>query len=185
MMVTAKQESIIRQSHEVFARYGFQTTCVDRLLEDTGISKRTLYKYFRSKEALVAATVEYYNQLSLQQLNEEIQRRAGNPREQVLAIFDLKEKALRLGDFSGCLAMNAKMEYDGKHPEIEAVCLHFFTRLREMIIDLCEEGGYSEAGLLATKLMILLDGAIVYGRATRDPGIIATARKMADAMLAA
>ena len=56
---SAKKQDIIRLAYDVFYKHGFHATGVDKLLNDSGISKRTMYKYFRSKEELIAATIAH------------------------------------------------------------------------------------------------------------------------------
>ncbi len=54
---------MISAAYSLFYKNGFHATGVDAIMEKAGISKRTLYKYFASKEALIVASIEYYHQL--------------------------------------------------------------------------------------------------------------------------
>lgn len=61
--MSKKQEERKRQIFEtakvLFSRFGFRKTAVDEIAEAAGISKRTLYKRFRSKEELLSELVMY------------------------------------------------------------------------------------------------------------------------------
>ena len=57
---STKRQEIIDAAYRCFYDGGFHATGVDTVMADTGISKRTLYKYFPSKEHLIEAVLEHY-----------------------------------------------------------------------------------------------------------------------------
>ena len=52
--------SILRQAFALFARYGYQNTSLSQLAGACGISRPTLYLYFRDKEEIFTYAVKYY-----------------------------------------------------------------------------------------------------------------------------
>ncbi|MBY0402666.1 MAG: TetR/AcrR family transcriptional regulator [Cyanobacteria bacterium] len=122
----SKKEAIIKEAFTVFNQYGFQSTAVDKILENSSISKRTLYKYFRSKEELIVATIHYYSDTLMNTLAQELSVRGNTPYEKLMALFDLKQEALEAKDFTGCFAIHSKTEYNGRDEEryadIESAC---------------------------------------------------------------
>ena len=52
--------SILRHAFSLFARYGYQNTSLSHLAEACGISRPTLYLYFRDKEEIFTYAVKYY-----------------------------------------------------------------------------------------------------------------------------
>lgn len=178
-----KRDEIVRHAYRIFYEHGFHATGVDRLFEDTGISKRTVYKYFRSKEALISAAVDYYNQKTFQAMGEEIEKRGKTPRDKILAIFDIRREILENGDFTGCFAINAKLEYEGKNKEIEAACANFAKGVENVLEQLCAAAGVKNPQPLARQLMILVQGTIVYGQSSRDASVAASAKDMAKMLL--
>jgi len=52
-----RKERIRKSAKELFSRFGFKKTTVDEIAEDAGISKRTLYGVFGSKEKILADLV--------------------------------------------------------------------------------------------------------------------------------
>jgi AcrR family transcriptional regulator len=64
----ASRQRIIDAAYECFWRAGFTRTSVDRIALQAGITKRTLYSYYRSKDDLVAAVLVHYNELASQRL---------------------------------------------------------------------------------------------------------------------
>lgn len=179
----SKRDEIVRQAYRIFYENGFHATGVDSLMADSGISKRTVYKYFRSKEELICAAVDYYNQKTFKLVAEELDKRAKDPRGKILAIFDLRRDILAGGDFSGCFAINAKLEYEGKNKEIEAACAAFSAGLEKAVLQLCTAAGAKRPQALARQLMILVQGTIVYGQSQRDPGVADAAKETAKMLL--
>lgn len=50
-----KREDILLRASDVFMRYGIKSVTMDDLSRELGISKKTVYKYFEDKNALVFA----------------------------------------------------------------------------------------------------------------------------------
>src|SRR5262245_8068142 len=55
----AKREQILQAARTLFLERGFSGTSTDALAAMAGVSKETLYIYFPSKEALLAAVLEH------------------------------------------------------------------------------------------------------------------------------
>ena len=182
-MSTAKRDEIVDHAFKVLYKEGFHATGVDRLLERTGISKRTLYKYFRSREDLILATISHYEMLTFTALGAELSKRCSDPTCKVLALFDLREEALARGDYSGCFATNARLEYDGKHREIEAASSSFLGKLEELLVELCREAKFENPELLARQIAVILEGTIVLGQCRRDASVVVAAREIVRVLL--
>jgi AcrR family transcriptional regulator len=178
-----KRDAIVRQAYTTFYKHGFHATGVEQLLADTGISKRTLYKYFRSKEDLIAATIKHYQITLFEFIETELAKRAKTPKAKILALFDIKREDLENNNFSGCFSINAKQEYEGKHTQIEAACKHFTLSLENFIVGLCDEVGCKNPKLTGQQILLLFDGAIVYGQSKRDAKLFNIAQNLARTLL--
>jgi AcrR family transcriptional regulator len=55
-------------AYESFWRSGFRRTSVDSIAERAGVTKRTIYTYFRSKDDLLAAVLLRYRELAAERL---------------------------------------------------------------------------------------------------------------------
>jgi AcrR family transcriptional regulator len=53
-----KQMEILERTSQVFMRYGIKTVTMDDLSRELGVSKKTIYKYFEDKNALVNAMIK-------------------------------------------------------------------------------------------------------------------------------
>lgn len=180
---TSKRTEIIGQALEIFHQYGFHATSVDTVLAKINVSKRTLYKYFRSKEELVEQAVRYYQAEAVRVIQEELVKRSQDPTGRLLALFDLRREILEAGDYSGCFALNAQAEYQNRSQLIESACTEFLQGLENIISDLCIQAKYPNPSQLTKRLMILLEGVIVYGAARRDSSVATAAQDIARLLL--
>lgn len=179
----SKREEIVQRAFRIFYDEGFHATGVDTLLADSGISKRTLYKYFRTKEELIAAIVEHYQNVLFQNVTQEMMKRSKDPKEQILYLFDQKREEFEAKNYNGCFAVNAKLEYEGKDKKIENACKTLYEKLEEFVSDLCIQAKCKNPQRTARQIMILFEGAVVLGQMHHDPSVPETARKLARDLL--
>ena len=69
-----KEEQIIEVARELFHKFGFKKVSMDEIAKEAGVTKKTIYRYFNSKEALL----EYFIQEEIQNMKaivEEVQKR--------------------------------------------------------------------------------------------------------------
>lgn len=182
-----KRDDIIRQAFHVFHRAGFHATCMDNILIGTGISKRTLYKYFANKEELILATLQHYREIIAEQIVLHLATTGPNlenkPEKKIDAIFELEAELLTATDFSGCFAMNAQLEYADKEPLIEAACAQFFDDISATFKNCAALSGCATPENYAQQLMLLFLGAIVKSQAIHDTKPLLLARDTAQILL--
>ena len=53
------RNKILEKSNELFLNLGFKSVTMDEIASSLGVSKKTLYKYFSNKTALIDAVTEY------------------------------------------------------------------------------------------------------------------------------
>jgi len=59
---------IVEAAYESFWRLGFRRSIVDAIAGRAGLTKRTVYAYFRSKDDLLAAVLQRYEELAVVRL---------------------------------------------------------------------------------------------------------------------
>jgi AcrR family transcriptional regulator len=80
------RQRIIDAAYECFWRSGYTRTSLDTIAERAGLTKRTLYGYFRSKDDLLAAVMAYHNALAMLRL-QRIGDRMPRDRDGMIASF--------------------------------------------------------------------------------------------------
>ena len=113
------RERILTTAYGLFCRHGIGAVGVDTIIDQSGVAKMTLYRHFRSKDDLVLAVLERREELWTQGwLIADVKRRASDPAERLLAIFDVFDGWFRRRSFEGCLFVNALLEIeDRKHAD--------------------------------------------------------------------
>jgi len=176
----SKRDTLIDAARELFGAHGFHAVGVDAILEKTGISKRTLYKYFRSKEDLILAVIRHYDESFRNYLVREVEARGDAAYEQLLAIFDVAEQWFSEANFHGCIAVKAIGEFSEKNKAIQRSCEEFIRLIGEYLERLAVKAGARDPQHLAKELVLLFEGAIVMAVVSRNPKVAQQAKAMAQ-----
>lgn len=175
-----KREEMIESAYRIFYKNGFHATGVDSILTNTGISKRTLYKHFTSKEGLIIATINYYHQITYRAISDYIEKSmVHRPVDKALMLFDFLLELVEDGNLDGCFAMNAKTEYAHKAVEIELACDVHTNALTELIKNFLLEAKIKESESLAIQIIMLFEGAILRSKGTKSSEPIKLAKSAA------
>src|ERR1700733_13977937 len=169
------KERILATADRLFYLRGIRAVGVDTVAAEIGISKRTLYNHFPSKDALIAAYLE----------RRFVQPRVSDkpPAEQILATFDSLERRFSAKDFRGCPFVNAVAELGPKDRAVKKIAIAFKESRRQWFRARLDELGVAEADALATQLQLLVDGAIALNLVRDDPAMARAAREAAKALL--
>jgi len=169
------KERILETADKLFYLQGIRAIGVDTIAAEIGISKRTLYNHFPSKDALIEAYLE---------------RRFVRPRpsdkapaEQILATFDSLERRFAAKDFRGCPFVNAVAELGAEDKSVRKIAVAFKESRRIWFRDLLIRLGVADADGLATQLTLLVDGSIAQDLVRNDPAMARAAREAARVLL--
>ena len=80
------RQRIVDAAYECFWRAGFARTNVDRIAAQAGITKRTLYAHFRSKDDLLAEVLRHYSELAMARMRH-IEARMPADRDGMIASY--------------------------------------------------------------------------------------------------
>ena len=169
------KERILETADRLFYLQGIRAIGVDTIAAEIGISKRTLYNHFPSKDALIAAYLE---------------RRFVTPRpsekppaEQILGTFDALERRFSAKDFRGCPFVNAVAELGAEDQSVRRIAIEFKESRRVWFRDLLAQLGVKEPEALATQLAVLVDGCIAQDLVRNDPAMARAAKEAAKVLL--
>jgi AcrR family transcriptional regulator len=161
----------------LFYRQEIRAVGVDTIAGEVGISKRTLYNYFPSKDALIVA---YLSRRIVP-----IRTSDRPPLDQILGTFDQLERSFASKGFRGCSFVNAVAELgEPTHAAIE-VTIEFKEHRRRWFRDLLLKLPVADPEGLATQLALLWDGAIATALVRGDPTMANAAKDAARVLLAA
>ncbi len=156
-----KRDELVRNALDVFYQNGFHATGMDMLVKETGVSKTSMYKHFRTKEDLILAALRLRDEMFRNWFYRRLDELADTPKGQLLAMFDVLAEWFAKREFRGCMFIKASAEYqEPKHP-IHKQSAEHKRLLLEHFIGLARNAGAAEPKALATQLMLLKEGAIV------------------------
>jgi AcrR family transcriptional regulator len=179
MPALSKRDVIVSQALKLFYRDGFNSTGVERIIKEAGVSKKTLYNHFKSKNELVLATLRKRDELFRNNLMRETERRASVPRDRLLAIFDVHHQWFQEKEFSGCMFINASAEFSSHDDPCHMISAEHKRLVREYIRGQAEQAGARDPDTLAKQLNLLLEGAIVDAHVSGNKNSALTAKDMA------
>ncbi|GGE88166.1 TetR family transcriptional regulator [Stappia taiwanensis] len=160
-MRPTKRDELVQQALQAFYRNGFQATGMDMLAAETGISKTSMYKHFRTKEDLILAVLRLRDEHFRNWLYRRMEELAETPRQQLIAMFDALEEWFAEPGYRGCMFIKASSEYqDTSHPIHKQSAEH--KRMLEIhITDLARKAELRDADAIARQLLLLKEGAMV------------------------
>ena len=176
-----KKLEIVKYAFDRFYESGFHATGVEAALAGSGISKRTIYKYFPSKEDLIEAVLRLYGEVVVHKLFGPVAN-ISDPREQIVAFFDVRKIGGRMLT-RGCLGMKAAQEYAGKHPDIVALGRCTASLGEGKFLALCKQAGLAEPARVAKQLNLIFQGALSLSHTSGDTSAFLLAKDMASAVL--
>jgi AcrR family transcriptional regulator len=168
-------QRILAAADKLFYMQGIRAVGVDTVAAEAGVSKRTLYNHYPSKDALIAAylTARFKH----------IAASDAPAREQILGAFDRLERMFADGSFRGCPYVNAVTEIgDPKHPAAR-IAIQFKEQRRLWYRALLERLGVKDPDGLATQLQLLAEGALAAALVRGDPALARLARAAAEVLL--
>jgi AcrR family transcriptional regulator len=167
---------ILETADRLFYLRGIRAVGVDTIAAEIGISKRTLYNHFPSKDTLIAAY--------LAGRFRQVPSSEKPPVEQILGTFDSLHRRFAARDFRGCPFVNAVAELGSEDRAVKKIAIAFKESRRVWFRDLLVQLGAADADGLATQLTLLVDGAIAQDLVRDDPSMALAARQAATVLLA-
>ena len=119
------KERILETADKLFYSRGIRAIGVDTIAAEVGISKRTLYNHFPSKDALISA---YLGRRFVQPDPSD-----KPPVEQILGTFDRLERGFASKGFRGCPFVNAVAELGAEDQAVKKIATAFKESRRALV----------------------------------------------------
>lgn len=151
------RERLLDAAGELFYRDGVNIG-VDALCKAAGVSKKSMYQLFRSKDELIAeslASVGPTYQRALVPGPED----GTTPRERIIAVFERQDQLSAGSDFFGCPFVSTAVELKNPEHPGSVVARHFKQRLTDFFLGELVTAGVADPELIALQLTMAFDGA--------------------------
>lgn len=184
--LTPGARRVLEAAGRLFYQRGLHAVGVDLIAAEAGVTKKTLYDRFGSKEQIVVEYLADRDERWRAFLAPRLEA-AVTPRDRVLAVFDASRDWMEEHGSRGCSMVNAHAEIDDpSHPASAVITgqkawmLTLFTDLvRPLVSDTADS-----ADSLGRTLMLLHEGALVAHGLRIFPRPLEEARERARLLLA-
>ncbi|OZM73637.1 TetR family transcriptional regulator [Amycolatopsis antarctica] len=182
--LTPAAERILRVAAELFYDNGIHAVGVELIASTAGVTKKTLYDRFGSKDTLVGMYLTRRDENWREHVRHTVERGTRvAPARRPLLVFDALEQWMAERTPRGCAFVNAHAELpDGDHPGRQAIAAQKRWML-DYLRDLVREAGLRNPRKLAGALLLLLEGATVTAPIGVLPDAVAAARELAKGLL--
>jgi AcrR family transcriptional regulator len=174
------RERLLAAANELFYTEGVHTVGIDRVIEQAGVAKASLYSTFGSKDELVGAYLESRHASTTGQITHALGRYR-TPRDRLLGAFDAQGELFAEPGFRGCAFVSASAE--SPSDAVEKAAADYRGWVRDLFTDLAREAGVPDPEGLARQLHLLYDGASLSARMDHDPSAAVAARTAAATLL--
>lgn len=180
------RDRIVEAASKLFYREGIRAVSLDAVAEKAGLTKRTLYYHFRSKDDLIAAYLEARDQPNIALFKAWFAEADGGVAEKVRAIFRNLARAARHPKWKGCgfLRTSAELANMPGHPAIRIGAAHK-KRFEDWLAAVFAAEGIATAPALARHVLLLLDGSFAVVLLHRDASYMESAGDAAFTLIGA
>jgi AcrR family transcriptional regulator len=158
---SAARQRLLDAATALFYGEGIHAIGVDRIIEEAGVTRATMYKQFKGKEGLVLAYLQGEDE-GLRRLFAEAAGASDDPDELLELVIAGIEQDIRDRHTRGCPFINAAAEYPDAGPVRDLIADHR-EWFRGTLEHLAAGAGLDEPAEVAASLVLLRDAALVGG----------------------
>jgi len=174
---------ILDAAYGLFWRQGFLRVSMDEIAARASITKRALYQHFRSKDALMAATLAYSSELALTRLRQ-FRRPVTTGDEVIGSYFAQLRDWAKKPKYSGGGFTRAVVELaDLRGHPARAIAKKHKSAVEKWLADELAAAGVVSSGDRAREMMLLTEGAMALMLIHGDPAWADSAAQAAKMLL--
>ena len=159
------RERILRTASDLFYREGARAVGVDLVVERAGVAKTSLYRYFRTKDDLIAAFLEREDHEFWEKWDSVAQRYESDAQAELDAHMQWIGERIGRKNYRGCPQLNMAAEFpEADHPARVVAASHK-AELRRRLKGIAQRLRVRRPDELAAQLLLLVNGAFVSSQA--------------------
>lgn len=171
------RDRILKAAASLFQSLGVKAVSVDAIAGKAGLTKRSVYYHFRSKDDLITAYLEARDEPNLALFQRWFAQAEGGIADKVAAVFNQLAASARHPKWKGCGFLRTSVELVDRpgHPAVVAGRRHkkrVETWFAGMLAERLDESAAAELG---RQIMSLLDGGFAVTLLHRDPSYLESA----------
>ncbi len=163
------RQQILETASELFYQKGIQYVGINEVIAASGVAKRTLYRWFPSKDLLIEAVMKYRAAQWIRWFESAVSERGNTPKEQLLSTFDVLRDWYASPNFRGCPFINAVLEIADASHKAHQVSIDLREAIRQIILRLATEAGIKNPDFFSRQYLLLIGGASLMATIEQSP----------------
>jgi AcrR family transcriptional regulator len=159
----APDARILYTAHDLFYRDGIRATGIDRVIAESGVAKKTFYRYFPSKDDLIVAFLTFRHDNWMAWFRDALARHGGTLNALVPALAEWFGSE----NYRGCAFINSVVEVGATLPQAIDISRRHKRDMTAAIRALMPASRTAKAD--AQALALAVDGAIVAAQFSDSP----------------
>ncbi|WP_117166807.1 TetR family transcriptional regulator [Pseudomonas cichorii] len=180
--MTDTREKIITTAEQLIYQNGIHATGMDLLVKTSGVARKSIYRYFATKDEVAAAALNARDVRWMQWFRTECDK-ADTPQDRILNIFAVLKGWFESDGFRGCAFINTAGEVGDPDDPIRHIARLHKQKLLDYTLELTEQLNVEQPSVLARQLLILIEGAITMARVMGDYSAVDDAREVARLLI--
>lgn len=162
------RDSVLNSAMEVFWRQGYDSTSMKDLVKATGLSTRSMYNIFESKNGLFNASLNWYFETNVRKRYEKLIKDVGLHAIKNFMITTASSKRK-----NGCLYVNTVSERSCINSDSLSIVDQYFNDLEvafktKLIYAQKHEGYKGDPELRSKQLVVIIQGLSVHSKTTES-----------------
>ncbi len=180
------RSKIVGAAEELFYEHGLRSVSVDAIAERAGVTKRTLYYHFDSKDDLIEAYLQARDEPTIERYRSWLGADDRPMPDRILHLFSCLADYARQPNWRGCGFTRAAIELVDMpgHPAVVMAADHK-KRFESWLAGAFAEAGLENPELLGQQVVTLTEGAIAQILVHRDVSYARVAGQAAALLVAA
>ena len=153
------RQQIIDAAYTLFYQSGFMRAGVDAIANAAGITKRTLYQHFGSKDGLIEAVLEHQDQIAFERIRRWADCITGKPDQMVKTIFEKLAQWAAGAEWQGSGFTRAAVEFADQpgHPARKAARRQK-EKVEMYLVEKFAAQDLDDAEQLVREVLLLIEG---------------------------
>jgi AcrR family transcriptional regulator len=163
------RQQILETASELFYQKGIQHVGINEVIAESGVAKRTLYRWFPSKDLLIEEVMNYRAAQWIRWFETAVSERGNTPKERLLSTFDVLREWYASPNFRGCPFINAVLEIADASHKAHQVSIDLRESIRQIIMQLATEAGIKNPDFFSWQYLLLIGGASLMATIEQSP----------------
>jgi AcrR family transcriptional regulator len=138
---------------------------VDALLSAANVARRSLYEHYGGKDGLIAEVLRRAAAEDLDRYQSVIAAAGDDPRQRLLAVFDMLDQVVSAPDFRGCRYLGADLALAEQAHPAHAITRQYRQAPCQLLAREVKRRGLPRPAHITDQLMLLIEGTLATGAA--------------------